>query len=104
MQLASMAKKIQTKKMNEMQQSHKEDDDAISVQSKQRKMSRPQTVTENEKGDTFLTDMLFKKQMPLKPAKPSAVKPPAVGIKGKRAQSELKKPEEKKSDVDSEEY
>jgi len=34
MQLANMAKKIQAKKMNEMQQSHKEDDDAISVQSK----------------------------------------------------------------------
>lgn len=78
-----------------MQQSHKEDDDAVSVESKKGK--RPQTVTE-EKGDTFLTDMLFKNKMPQKPAKPT--KPAAV----KRAQSELKKPQDKKSDVDSEEY
>jgi hypothetical protein len=48
--------------------------------------------------------MLFKKQIPPKPAKLSAMKPSGVGIKGKRAQSELKKPEDKKSDVDSEEY
>jgi hypothetical protein len=52
-----------------------EDDDAVSVESGKNKMSRPQTVTENEKGDTFLTDMLFKNKMPPKPVKQSALKP-----------------------------
>lgn len=58
-----------------MQKSHMEDDDAVSVESGKNKMSRPQTVTENEKGDTFLTDMLFKNKMPPKPVKQSALKP-----------------------------
>ena len=58
-----------------MQKSHMEDDDAVSVESGKKKMSRPQTVTENEEGDTFLTDMLFKNKMPPKPVKQSALKP-----------------------------
>ena len=58
-----------------MQKSHMEDDDAVSVESGKKKMSRPQTVTENEKGDTFLTDMLFKNTMPPKPVTQSALKP-----------------------------
>ena len=65
------------------------------------KSNRPQTTTEADKGDTFLTDMLFKKGTPSKPAKPG--KPPAS--KGPRAQSELKKkPQQTQSEVDSDEY
>jgi len=75
MQLASMAKKIQTKKIQEMQKSQQEDDDAISVESGKKKTSRPHTVTENEKSDTFLTDMLFKNKKSAKPIKNEAIRP-----------------------------
>jgi len=58
-----------------MQKNHKEDDDAISMDSGKKKVSRPHTVTENEKGDTFLTDMLFKNKVAAKPLKKESVRP-----------------------------
>lgn len=69
------------------------------------KSNRPPTQQEADKGETFLTDMLFKQgKTPTKPPKSGATKP-VMSAKGKRAQSELKqKLEEKESAIDSDEY
>ena len=65
-------------------------------------MNRPSTVTE-EKGDTFLTDMLFKKQDKVTPAKISKQSKPVLSAKGQRQKTDMKK-QEKASEIDSDEY
>ena len=91
--------------MNKIQKAHN-DDDALSADSRKAgKLGRPQSVTEQEKGDTFLTDMLFKGKTPSKVPKAPSSKPPAMSAKGKRANLELKpKTEDQNSELDSDEY
>ena len=110
MQLALMAKETRKKKLDLMKT---EDDVAEAVQSKRitgpekRKGSalsnRPGSTMAEDKGDTFLTDMLFKKQQDSKitPAKQKIGSKPVMSAKGQRVKSDMKK---QASEIDSDEY
>lgn len=73
-----------------------------SEQRKSSALNRPSTVTE-DKGDTFLTDMLFKGKEKITPAKQSKQSKPVLSAKGQRQKNDLKK-QEKASEIDSDEY
>ncbi len=65
--------------------------------------NRPVSTMVEDKGDTFLTDMLFKKQQDNKitPAKQKIGSKPVMSAKGQRVKSDLKK---QPSEIDSDEY
>ena len=77
-------------KMSQLQREVNDDTSSVMSEPKRRQSAkaRPGTSTE-DKGDTFLTDMLFKKQST--PAKVPKGTKPTMSAKGTRARSELKK-------------
>lgn len=101
MQLALMAKETRKKKLDQM----KTEDDQAEVITQNKRTSgndkrkgsamsnRPGSTMVEDKGDTFLTDMIFKKQSDSKitPAKSKIASKPVMSAKGQRVKSDMKK-------------